>query len=139
MDKNLTVTELGDDGGAKVFHTHYKLSGLLGMLISDRSFYTFNWEEKEETSSTNISTSEGNEQIVEANKSRTGKDELGVVHVEYFKIMWGSDEKIRFLKVKQAHAGGKLPRGEKEKTKDILKHTRRDVENLIEFIAHKIK
>ena len=139
MDKNLTVTQLEDDCGTKIFHTHYKLSGLLGIVISDRSFYTASWDEEDETSHTNISTTEGNKHIEEANKSRTGKDELGTVHVEFFKIMFGSDEKIRFLKVKQAHAGGKIPRGEKVKTKDVLKNTRREVENMIEFMANKIK
>ena len=142
MDKNLTITQLEDDygAGAKVFHTHYKLSGLLGLVVSDRSFYTASWDEEDETSHTNISTTEGLESIVEANKSRTGKDELGTVHVEYFKIMFGTEDgKIRFLKVKQAHAGGKLPRGENVKTKDIIKNTRREIENMIEFMANKIK
>ena len=140
MDKNLTLTQLDNDGGANVYHTHYKLSGLLGLVISDRSFYTASWDEEDETSHTNISTTEGNKHIEEANKSRTGKDELGTVNIDYFKIIHGgSDEKIRFLKVKQASPGGKLPKGDKVNIKDVVKHTRREVENMIEFMAHKIK
>ena len=139
MDKNLTITQLADDGGAHILHTRYKMGGLMGLMVSDRSFYTAEWEDGDKLSHATISTTEGNKHIEEANKKTTGKDVLGTVHVEYFKTTIDSTGVVRFLQAKQAHAGGNLPRGLNLPTKEILEEIRGEIEGMIDYIVNKMK
>ena len=139
MDKNITVNQLANDGGAEIYHINYKMSGLMGFMVSDRTFYTALWNEDEGDDRTTIDTTEGNEHIVEANKDKTGKNVLGTVHVEYFKIYFDADKVCRMLKMTQAHAGGNLPRGTKLPTSAIVGDTKKEMEGLIDFIVNKMK
>ena len=139
MDKNLTVNKLEDDSGAQVFHINFKMSGLMGLMVSDRAFYIALWDEKDENSQLTIDTTEGNKHIEEANKATTGKNVLGTVHVEYFKVSWDSDNVCRFLKIHQAHAGGNLPRGTKLPTKAVVDDAKKDIERMVDYIANMIE
>ena len=63
------------------------MSGVMGLMVSDRTFYIAHYEEIEnDQGHTVIVTTEGNKHIEEANKSRTGKDVVGTVFVEYLKV-----------------------------------------------------
>ena len=139
MDKNITINALPDDNGAKIYHINYKMSGLMGFMVSDRSFYMAFWDEEDEKGFTTIDTTEGNKHIEEANKTTTGKNVLGTIHVEYFRVTIDAEGACRMTKISQAHAGGNLPRGTKLPTAAIVGDARKEIEGLIDFIANKMK
>ena len=139
MDKNLTIGALPDDNGAKIYHINYKMSGLMGFMVSDRTFYMAYWEEEDSKGFTTIDTTEGNKHIEEANKKTTGKNVLGTIHVEYFRVSFDEGGACRMTKVSHAHAGGSLPRGTGLPTSAIVGDARKEMEGLIDFVANKMK
>ena len=93
INKDITVNQLSDDGGAEIYHCHVKFP----WPVSDRTAYLALWNEVDGDDLTIISTTEGNEHIVEANKDKTRKNVLITTHVCYEKIYFDSQKVCRKL------------------------------------------
>ena len=39
MDPNAKIELLTEDGGCEVYHVRYKITGLIGVFVKNRSFY----------------------------------------------------------------------------------------------------
>ena len=136
MDSKIHPTDLEPDGGARTMHVHYVLP--LSLLISARSFYIQYFEEVlEDGSHLTVDTTKGMEAIAEANKQRTGKDVVGTVIVEYFKITPFKGG-CYALKINQAHLGGSLPR-KHIPSSEIVRDSKKEMEEYYHFLRDKVK
>ena len=88
MDPNAKTELLTEDGGCEVYHVRYKISGLIGVFVKNRSFYVAGWREELADGGISIESSHGHDHIVSANTKRTGKDVLGTIHLDYKRVIY---------------------------------------------------